>query len=151
MTDLRRLASYQEQAFVDAVGIAAAVGQFSHVQLRNPTGSGVLIELHGVDLAANAAGPVTVYRNPAAALTTLIRSAQNAFGGKSPSSAEMRIQHDPGTIVSTGIASVEVAAMTTQSIRFPNPLIIPANAAIVVRADQANVALRVSFFFEEKG
>lgn len=123
-------------------------GQYSHVQLWNPAGSGKNVIVSEMGFSCSVAGVVNL-RSYNAALTTLGNVQAPKMVGGPASVAQARDQTNASILGGT-IASFEVAALSTFSQKLIDPIILPPGQGLVVVGTTVNIVVRASWQYYEE-
>lgn len=143
--------SMQRRAFHAGGTSAASVGLASHVQLRNPTSSGVLILLRSIRITTAVGSGGVVLAEHATALTTLERNGLNKYVGEPAAQGEVRNQQAAplGTTImalerddAQGASGAPIDQIFDAS---EEPIVIPENNGILVRTLTLEEQIRAYF------
>ncbi len=133
----------------DYVG-AGGAGNFSEIQLLNPSGSGKVVTLRGLSVGSGTAGLVQLSRCDSA-LATLVGNAVNKNLGGSASSAQIRHRNNSASLAGTAVM-LTVGVIAYQSAPWPllEPLRLQAGEGVVVYATAGNNLGWATFEFLEE-
>jgi hypothetical protein len=139
------------QAFRAAIVVGIVAGQYPHVQLMNPTGSGKNIFISSVSFYSTLAGPIAsgFYSTP---LTTLWGGGLTKLNGGTSGVAQRRVKNDVTLLVASNNVTdlTALAANTTYQFKLAEPLCItPGNGFVVLSQTIASDLVASFEWFEE--
>ena len=143
----RDFVSAQDGAYMQGANQAAVAGKYSHIQLLNPAGSGVVALVDRVEFSTGAAGLI-YFRYYDTGVTTLVQAWEPTLRGGNAGISQVR-QDTNAAVLGTRVVRAEVLADTMYSFIFRYPVILAAAEGCMVAADTANTALLASFYGRE--
>ncbi len=136
-----------DQAFLLPTECNALAANYSHVQCLNPTGSGKVVFVDGIEYQLSTSDYVLLCSR-GTALTTSYSTPKNKNIGGAAGSAEGRTQTN-GSGLGTSILSRAGVAYQNQSMRFKAPLRLEAGEGVLLRPAAVNVLMWAYFEIRE--
>lgn len=142
--------SLSQSSFIGGDDSPAVAAQNSHVQLFNPTASGLQLIVNRIYARPSSATPTLRLTFHNAALTDLATTLGNKFLGASSPIGEVRSQANAG-VLGTIIHFLRVPGTTAAEVILDSPIIVPAGLGIVLVSATQNEAVTASFEWDEIG
>lgn len=130
---------------------AGTAGQFIRVQLWNPPGSNIRLNVESVLCGAGAGATFAYGQFSGAALGTLIQQGVSKKSGGAPSVAQINVDSTAVSAVWPGtLFAVSIPANSSVSQKLVEPVVLSPGSGLVMWATTGNVDLGASFeWFEE--
>lgn len=131
---------------------AAVAGQYSHVQLWNPAGSGKRVLVSRLWVSNGTGAPLSfAARLHNAALTTLLNTVPSKLAGGADSTAELRAQAAPAVIPTSKVyASLIANAGDSPAFFLSEPIVLVPGYGLVLYAGAVNQTMPASFQLTEE-
>jgi len=134
-------------SFMHGLGQGALAAEFGHIQLKNPTGSGVVAFVDQLIVSSPTTQDILILRHAADLTGTVSLWRSTRLGGADGLSGIRRQTN--ASFLGTQIGLVRVTAGVTFRIEFLFPVQLDANTGLVAAAGVVNTGLNAYFFGRE--
>lgn len=142
-----RAVTIANRAFWTAMGLSAAVGNYSHVQIWNPAGSGRALVVKKLGLGSAVAGTVSFGMYGASLTTMSAGPAYSKLSGGANSIVERRSQAAAAVLTTAMHGAMTIQANKTELIQLEEPFYVLPGFGMMAyhNATNADVVLSVEF------
>ncbi len=143
--------SLANAAYAGGSSIGPLAGNYSALQLWNPTGSNKNLVITDVIANSYTASTNTMFRSANAALTALVGNPVAKLMGGAASVAEMRSDQTPAMAgVGNLLPFVSASTSISSQYRFDEPIVLPPNTGLIISGSIVNAAMIAAFQFWER-
>ena len=135
------------RAFMSGTAIGASGGNYSHLQLFNPVGSGITIIVYAIFVSTLSAGRVHK-RTHNTALSSLSQTGTNLLAGQSAAIGEIRSE-SPAALQGTRVMDFSTLAQTLQEITRGWTFELGAGEGVLVVPNAVNVQIEANYYWIE--
>lgn len=145
-----RYRTLNNQSFLATGSCGAIAGEYAHIQLINPTGSGKTVEITSLGIGTKVTATMLVALGTYAA-ADLVRQGKSKYSAAVDSVSQIRSENDPTTLVGSNyIHSFTLSGVATKEIVYQEPIILTAGKSLSVVTLTANAEVVLNAEFNEE-